>query len=395
MAFTVEGTLGNHIVLLLEALCLARRAGLELVLSPEREPRHGLRLENEGMTTTEDSGLDIARGRTIWDLKMLRDGLQGRRVFPSFPAECEGRFDLVYIFGPSWITHPTAMQVPPAVQSRMCTMRRSAVFGDEEESFDLNRESCSALFRDAHVIGKHPNRTLEQDSQFIKELSLLGHSRRLSSKPMNQPLCIWVHGHSIDRTGQYGREGLHRYMHWVAPARHIVKAARAFRLDSMAFLHIEYGTKTCMPDTRREESHLCIRTHFSGRSEHWALIADVVAALKSVLCDSGAGDSIYLSATNVPEDTVRVFRKALHKEDMLAGTSIENLFDPSERRLLEVELGVQAKTFIGQLGSPVSEAIYYKRRLLGKHTVWSGAMILPDTAELGHFAFMARMSVPE
>lgn len=202
--------------------------------------------------------------------------------------------------------------------------------------------------------------------------------------------CVFVDGHSYNRAGNFGHEYLYSFMHYIEAAPAIRTMAREWvsGFGDICAVHLRWDEQECKGG---KKGLVCMRVGIagSGKGISWVEQTDVADAILNV----GRGRPIYLaSSPYVPEDVERDLRSLLAKKTRLVRKV--DMKDHVVGNFVEREIAIVADVFIGEVGSTWSGTVYYKRRTLGKETVW-GCRSLGVDCVLGYYVKTGKLQKPQ
>lgn len=374
------GGVGNQLYFLLEALVLARRAHLDVVI-PTLPPRDfGPYV---AMSTAESAG------DAFWDVSSLARAVEPQgRVLRSLPASCAGRFDVVYVARRSFplVKPPPNPTTTSRAKQAACFLVSDYDWGDGSPP-KTERECAKRVFKDAAIVRRYLPLSLPADEHFVDELRNMREQPVLPSgwTDPGRPACVMVDGHSFNMAGKEGHEYLYSFMHYVEPARKIVDMVADWNVDELAVLHLRYDEKECVPSAKTK-GKVCIRVLLAiGQSDtvYWAPLGELVDAVVKAMVLHEAR-TVYIAASPyVPKATVTALR-AEFKKRVHVSPLVRSSWSHNEQNFVERELAVRSKCFIGDFASTWSGTVYYKRRTRSAKTLWSN-VLLGKSRGLGYY----------
>lgn len=380
MVIPAYGGVGNQIYFLLEALFLARHANLSLVIPsvPMRK------------APNSSGGFVEEPGYRYWDISALKRAVAPRGdVVTRFPEECNSSIHRLYTVARRQPQDSLPGRVTSRVRQVMWFQLEDADWGDEVPP--RNEWEC-----EKHVFAETKMQHWTLPLQFPANRSLINELARLKKIEKTRPSCIVVDGHAFNVGGKKGHEYLHSFMHYIRATSTIVGAANRMDAGSMAVVHIRHDENLCVNE-EKNKNRVCIRTQLTikeGSGIDWIPVGEFVNVVLRVMHRHDV-ERVYLStAPYVRENVVKTIREGLGKKV----TVVEQVEDSPDTRefknFVERELGIGAKVFIGDLGSTWSGTVHYKRRTLGKRTVWSCEMV-GQCKGIGYYEDMSGIPRPE
>lgn len=390
----MHGGIGNQLYCLIEGIALARRSHVTLII-PSIAARQLSNLANRPPVAYA--------GHLFWDASTLSRAVP---LAPSLPPACHGRFHRFYQVSRS----SSPPKHPLSVHTISSRARHEVCFHVGGRHEDETVHECAA--RGLRGVSFH-SRSLplrhHPDDSFVRELAGLRRDNsaqapgsRLHGPAANEPVCVFVDGHSFDRAGPFPQEYLYSFLHYVEPARvirdhatQVLKVGKA-SLNKLAVLHLRYDERECFgKHAQGKNDRVCLRVRLEvGRADtvYWAGVGEFAGAVSRLMKREGV-EGLYLAASPyAPENIVDGLKTALGKSVRLVPTASEDL-DHDVQNFVERELAVGAKLFIGDYGSTWSGTVYYKRRTKGKVTHWGGDLL--DKIEGDAYSHTARMHPPE
>ena len=360
LGYQITGGVGNQIINILEALYLVRQVGATFLLPPVL-PRADI--ENATMVRS------IRPGTRVWDIEKLESGTRGRRVYSYLPPQCDDKIDIVYLFVRQNGMLPQHKTVPRAVQEMVCSQFLAGG--------NTTLACPDDMLKDTTVLVRRQTKTQHGDRMFINELA------SLSSKQQGKAVCVWISGHSYDRQDE---NVLYSQMHYLDASRRLAKIAPIWPLSNMAVIHIRYDEYRCDSKTPEFQRHIgtkvCVSLNENGATKRsavaWVPITAYVSVIGDKILKEGAS-SVYLAAAPyVPKETVtsltKRFSDVLKVEQFVIEKHSFNL-DLMDVNFLERELAIHCNIFVADFHSSWSSTIYFKRRTLGKSTLWANKIL--------------------
>lgn len=375
----VRGGTGNQVYSIIQALILAHRASLTLAMPfiparavPEQSPRpptgHGY------------------PGEHLWDIDLMS------HIAPVIPyshpqaQRCSKMHVYYAAYRSTPPVHPLSPHsLPQSTRNELCA-RVSAMNRSLAE--DLAVEHCAALALNSTVFrSKALPLSRFIDNSFIHELLTL---RNRSAPPANaiphsQPLCIFVDGVSYNFGNLTGIEYGYSYVHYLQPSAHIGNIVDGLIrrhhivMPYLAVMHLRYDEHECFPSNPPPDAHnrICLRVKLPTRRNDTVFWAPVDLVVKSVIAclHRHRARALYIAASPyAPKSTVQKLVSGFSSRGVKVVPRVGVDLGHDLQNFVERELAVRALVFIGDFGSSWSATVHYKRRTLGRHTVWCAGL---------------------
>lgn len=377
MATGLHGGVGNQIYCFLEALTLARRAHLT-ILSPSAIART-FAPENRSAPAHATPTPFAYLGGEYWDNARISDIVP---VVDALPVACKKSLHIYYY------THRSPKEVPmkQGLISTRALMEICFHIGGYNglESF----QQCAArALRKTVFLSRSLPITADVDDSFVAELAALRRDvfpSGVKAPPAGAPVCVFVDGHSYNKRGTQAREYLYSHMHFLHSSKRIRKITDALvkkhnvKYSDMLVMHLRYDEKECFNNRPVDAaSKVCIRTGMkpgTKDSVYWAGMEEVVASVAELMHKSKT-HAFYLAASPyAPPDVVSKLMEKLQNVKVKVVRSFGDMLPHDDLNFVERQLAVQAKVFIGDYASTWTGTVYYKRRTLGKITLWCAGL---------------------
>lgn len=364
-----HGGIGNQIYFLLEALFLARHAHVQIVIPSL--PFRKLNLSHQ----------DVAElaGTTAWDINLLRAAVgPDAGVLDTLPDSCAASFDAVYMISRSPVSESgPAPKLSSRVRQAACFQLRDYDWGKELPP--VNEWECQErVFADTVLERRFLPLSVPLDRTFINEIRALRERKMLPSgrKDISRPACVVVDGHMFNMRGKEAHEYLYSLMHFVETAPRLTRLTSNWTVDSLAVLHLRYDEKVCVGVKEANLNLVCVRVDISGNEEsvYWANVGEVVNVVVRAMMRAGVSNLFIAASPYVPRKTLNRLKEAFRRRVKVARGVDEGL-GQYDVNFVERELAIRTKCFIGDFGSTWSGTVYYKRRTLGKKTLWSNVLL--------------------
>lgn len=366
---TTYGGIGNQIYFLLEALFLARHAHVQIVVP-------SLPFRKLNLSSQNSSELP---GTTAWDIRLLRAAVGPHAgVLEALPDSCAASFDAVYVLSRS--TDPEsapALKLSSRVRQAACFQLNDYDWGNAKPPVD-EWECVERVFADAVLERRLVPMSSPPNFSFVKEIRALRTRDELPSgeEDASRPACVVVDGHLFNMRGKETHEYLYSFMHFVEAAPRVRRMVSNWTVEDLAVLHLRYDEKECVGVKEANVNRVCVRVSVSGHEEsvYWAHIGEIVNVVARTMKGEGVSTLFIAASPYVPQVTLERLKEAFGKRVKVA-RGVEGGLGHYDVNFVERELAIRAKCYIGDFGSTWSGTVYYKRRTLGKKTLWSNMLL--------------------
>lgn len=374
----MRGGTGNQIYSLIQALILAHRASLTLSIPfvPARAiPFH---------STLAPTRFGYP-GEHLWDIRHMS------RIAPvvshshPYVRRCRAIHLYYSVHRSATTVHPlTASTLPSYTNDQLCA---ALAPNNQSLALHLTTAQCAApLLNTTTFRSRVLPLSNSVDNSFIHELAAIRNrlSYPASSVPPSDPVCVFVEGSSSNFANLTAIDYLYSYMHHLQPSHHIrhtvdqLVSHHEIDLSYLAVMHLRYDENECFPKSHpRFQGRLCLRVKLPTRRNdtiYWAPLEQVVKSVRASLHYHRAR-AVYLAASpyapaSVVSDLIHAFQASGVKVVPRVGTRLGH----DLQNFIERELAIRALLFIGDFGSSWSATVHYKRRTLGRSTVWCAAL---------------------
>lgn len=391
LATGLHGGIGNQIYCMLEALVLARRAGLT-ILSPSTIART--------FSEPQASPTPFAHpGRDYWDNAHTSTQVP---VINTLPESCDKQFQIYYHVHRGKV-HQTISKSSISGRAKMEICFHVGTYS-HEQSF---AQCADWGLRDTVFESRALPISNDGDDSFVRELAGL----RMGILPkgaMVQPgasVCVFVDGHSFNRGGLVMRDYLYSHMHLLQPSVRIRKLMsdllrkHSVEIGQLAVLHLRYDESECLHNkfvTKEiSEQRVCVRVLMTPREKdtvYWASISEVRDSLLRVMHKEQARMLYIAASPYAPVIIVSRLVRALESVGVKVVPAFVRDLKHDELNFVERELAVRAKVFIGDYASTWTGTVYYKRRTLGKVSHWCAGL---RDVEDGPYAIRSALRPPQ
>lgn len=366
---TTYGGIGNQIYFLLEALFLARHAHIQIVVPSL--PFRKLNLSNQNFTELP--------GATAWDIRLLRAAVGPHAdVLDALPDSCAASFDAVYMLSRSTVADSAPLlNISSRVRQATCFQLHDYDWGDAQPPVD-EWECAKRVFAGVALERRFLPLSSPTNFSFIKEIRALRTKDVLPSgeEDASRPACVVVDGHLFNMRGKEGHEYLYSFMHFVEAVPRVRRMVSNWNVEDLAVLHLRYDEKACVGVIEANVNRVCVRVAMSGqgKSVYWAHMGEIVNVVVRAMMKEKVSSLFVAASPYVPQATLERLKEAFARRVKVA-TAVEGVLGHYDVNFVERELAIRAKCFIGDFGSTWSGTVYYKRRTLGKRTLWSSVLL--------------------
>lgn len=371
----LRGGLGNQIQGLLQTLAITHRSNLEFSM-PMTIRRFKQKLSNN------PPSYPLQPSSLFWNTMNLSKIARMSKE----NGLCNGSIHIYYFLSRSERTLPISKQsVSNYALLEICY--QAGLYSDGH----VSKDCADKVFTGTTFISRMLPLTFPADDSFLVELAAMKYGILPSGVkiPPHSALCVFLDGSSYSRAGHIGTEYLFSYMHYLEPSARVVdifdKMVNKNDIDKnkLAVMHLRFDEHLCFHDKGipKVDGKICIRTRLKTNLEdtiYWAGVSEVIESVYKIMKTHNV-DEFYLAASPYSPSKVVLHLLFEMKKRVKVITSFDNHEMGHETlNMLERELAVESKIFIGDYASTWSTSVYYKRRTIYKESFWCAGLCNPD-----------------